>query len=234
MTTAQTREHPILFTGEMVRAILSGRKFQTRRVVKEHYDADAVGRIALRQGGFAYRFEWHADGAIRYEDIDPPYSPGDTLWVREKFQPYITKEATDSYGEPISDLLDYETGKGYAVNYPATDGVEEFYDYDKGLTSACKPSIHMPRWASRITLEVTDVRVERVQDISEEDAQAEGASSVFRVDIKDFYSPGFNAEKASSYRIGFERLWDSINESRGYSWASNPWVWAVTFKRREA
>jgi hypothetical protein len=140
-----------------------------------------------------------------------PYGqPGDRLWVREKFQPIWDNEFD----------ADWETGKGYAISYPATDGVQEYNDMrnDERLTTACKPAIHMPRWASRINLEVVSVRVERLQDISPEDAMAEG----------DIEAQTNSRHKETSIDW-YHNLWESINGPG--SWASNPWVWVVEFKR---
>lgn len=127
------------------------------------------------------------------------------LWVRETWYPRC------------ADAKDYGTD-------------EIIYRADYGGTGGCvfrpswNPSIFMPRWASRITLEVTGVRAERVQDITEEDAKAEGV----------ILHGGWNAndtEYAINYRGGFSRLWDSINAKRGYGWDKNPWVWVIEFKR---
>lgn len=98
-------------------------------------------------------------------------------------------------------------------------------DYDKSiLGKGWKPSIHMPRWASRITLEVAGVRVERVQDITDADALAEGCIGKRQL---------MHVETEATHRSSFSVLWDSINAARGYSWASNPWVWVVAFRRVE-
>lgn len=101
---------------------------------------------------------------------------------------------------------------------PTLYRADNLQDYEK-LT--WKPSIHMPRWASRITLEVTGVRVERVRDITEDDARAEGANQ----------DPIDGPEQGGSYKLGFWDIWDSINAKRGFGWEVNPWVWVYEFKR---
>lgn len=157
-TTGPVKERPILFSGPMVRAILEGRKTQTRRVIKKHPLIDA---------GFTDEFIKHPGNASAF--ICPYGQPGDRLWVRESFQPLLAE------GVKWEDA-DYSTGEGYAINYVTTSSVVEFYDCrnDKAFCDRVTPSIFMPRWASRITLEITDVRVQRLQEISEEDAKAEG------------------------------------------------------------
>ena len=132
-----------------------------------------------------------------------PYGrPGDLLWVRE----------THGIQLKLGESPDYPKG---LVVYRADLPEDSNFQYEGG-GSAWRPSIHMPRWASRITLEITGVRVERVQDISEKDAIAEGAA--FRKD-EDGELDAFN------------NIWDIINEKRGYSWDNNPWVWVIEFKK---
>ena len=197
-------EHPILFNTEMVRAILDGRKTMTRRVIKPQ-------PVFIEESG---RWRWPVTGAVtaslewfHYMDsLDRcPYGqPSDRLWVRE----------TWCRGR---DALVYRVDHPEYKSAPSHD-------------NKWRPSIHMPRWASRITLEVTSVRVERVQDISSDDAQAEGVNPWFP--SYDVY-PGAMADyiaRGGSYRNGFHELWDKINKKRGYSWHSNPWVWVVEFK----
>lgn len=136
-----------------------------------------------------------------------PYGrAGDRLWVRETWA--WSGDKTVAEAERIA--------QG-----------EVWYRTDPRWTNPAirwRSPIHMPRWASRLTLEITEVRVQRVQEISEEDAKAEGAP----------FDAGGNEELGVGYRIGFCRLWDSLNAKRGYSWESNPWVWALTFRRVHA
>lgn len=195
------KERPILFSAPMVRAILEGRKTQTRRVVK-HAPAP-----------------WNAEHTAWDMTCCPYGQPGDRLWVRETWGAHFMWDDVPPSGIP-------NDGKACL-----------FYMADGFSTGGCsqtrrdkwRPSIHMPRWASRITLEIAGVRVERLQDISEKDAQAEGAMyhdgrgighSGWRHDYKDVHVDA---------RSSFYRLWQEINGPG--SWDANPWVWVVEFKR---
>lgn len=180
------RERPILFSAPMVRPILTGQKTQTRRAVK----LNDAGRVQLATK------QWHIDDS-NVKHACPYGQPGDRLWVRESFSPYI-----------------YREGCWYWA-----DGNMAAYDCEKP-----KPSIHMPRWASRITLEITGVRVERLQDISEADAQAEG------VTVEDHHKGGYCAGEFLPPAVrAFRELWESINGAS--AWETNPWVWVVEFRR---
>ena len=180
-------EKPILFSGEMVRAILAGRKTMTRRVMP--------GAL------------WIApDGNLKYVDrrgIRPPLDAcpygkvGDTLWVRESL--HLGDDNVWRYSADDEIVCCGEAGIAWAHH---KDGHH------------C-PSIHMPRWASRLTLPVTGVRVERLQDISEDEMLAEGIES----------DPDISAW------LKFASLWNSLNEARGYGWDENPWVWVIEFSR---
>ena len=183
------KEHPILFSGEMVKAILEGRKTQTRRVIK-HIPAmgkpdDWCGKI--KNPSFRQLFG-------DYARFCPYGEPGDRLWVRETW----------------ADLRSY-INETYPNQAPVAYKADDTYL----VGEKWKPSIFMPRWASRITLEVVKVRVERVQEISVVDAIAEGIH------------PVYGAQSIMCYA----QLWDSINAKRGYPWDSNPWVWVIEFKR---
>lgn len=215
------KEKPILFSGEMVRAILSGAKTQTRRVVKPQPHA-GVRETVVVVGNVLSGFE---DGHGR--QLRCPFGqPGDRLWVRETF-------LHELQNYEIADTGDYDSffvhnGK---IEYGA-DGAKERHLYPNRIGSpwmAKRPSIHMPRWASRITLEVTDVRVERLQDISEDDARAEGVEPIKRW---THYGEGATDGGRLYWRQPFCELWDSINAKRA-PWASNPWVWCIEFKRVE-
>lgn len=214
------KEHPIIFNGEMVRAILDGRKTQTRRVINfvlniPHVTGNPPDRLygdwalseigELKDGVLGYRCQTDVDDYRSY-NIKCPYGvPGDHLWVRETWQyleelekPEFVYRATDWEG-----WLEYE--------------VEPI---------RWKPSIFMPRRASRITLEVTAVRVERVQDITWQDILAEGIHSGTAMGVPYPENPTWIENVIGE----FASLWDSINAARGYSWESNPWVWVVDFK----
>jgi hypothetical protein len=199
------KERPILFSAPMVRAILAGTKTQTRRVVKP-------------DGKYRLGMVCPADGG---PSRCPYGAPGDRLWVRETFQPLLA----DGFDH---DECDWKTGRGYRCSYVATAGRIEVIDRDDNITDRCKPGIHMPRWASRITLEVTGVRVERLQDISEADARAEGVS--FVADGCARFGVGGAPDSWCDCPVtAYCALWESINGKD--SWAANPWVWVVEFKR---
>lgn len=214
-------EKPILFSGEMVKAILSASKTQTRRIIKPQPTDDEgnvwVGRIlgpGMYEPEVYDRYgEAHPGKPIygiydEYGDwgIKCPYAPGDTLWVRETHW-------LDCYPDGV--LVD---GKPAHVHYRAA---HPYPAIAKSIDGHWRPSIFMPRWASRITLEITAVRVERVQDISEDDAKAEGVTPV------PFTDSGWDSSEL--YRNSFAELWDSINAKRGYGWDVNPWCWVVEF-----
>jgi ribosomal protein S28E/S33 len=178
------KDHPIIFSGESVRAILAGKKTQTRRVIRN------VSGCNLRCS---------------------PFQVGQILWVRETWG-----ETVDAKG---SCLVRYRAD-GTAYHMLCDNGGEDdpvdhgWKHYEPGIPDSdqrWRSSIHMPRWASRITLEVTDVRVQRAQDIDEKDALAEGYE----------------------FREHFIRAWDSLNAKRGFGFDENPWLWAITFKRLE-
>ncbi len=196
------KERPILMLAPMVRAILDGRKTQTRRVVKPqpHY-RDVAGAFA----------SWVFKDGLLYPNAKPeviamcPHGrPGDRLWVRE----------TWAHGIHALNAKHDEDGP---FVYAATDGTQG------RLSDKWKPSIFMPRWASRITLELTGVRVERLQEISESDAKAEGCEPA--IAGQDADGP------IKTYRTGYVYLWNAINEDRGFGWLTNPWVWVLEFKR---
>lgn len=204
----------MIFNAEMVRALLSGRKTQTRRIIKPQPEATLSGSLS---GKWLSR---PLNGLLlpKIEDIAihcPFGVVGDRIWVRETFQgPLFDYDLMDSY---CKDPTPFE--KPEFCVYKA-DGVPapEFYDADDELHCCWRPSIHMPRWASRILLEITNVRVERLKSISDGDAIREGCSTA------DMKSGDCVADV-------FARLWASIYGDE--SWNSNPWVWVIDFKRIE-
>lgn len=196
------KERPILFSGPMVRAILTGRKTQTRRILKPQRDRD----------GFLFGPDYVAN-EFQYGDntVRCPYGqPGDRLWVREAWT------HCDRCGR-----TDYQAD----VNKP-----RNCRHCDASLGN-WKPSIHMFREASRITLEIISIRAERLNDISEEDAKAEGIHKIAHGRSGYYYS-AFNKEPDPKNWChpcsAYKELWESIN-GRG-SWDLNPWVWVVEFK----
>lgn len=221
------KERPILFSGPMVLAILEGRKTQTRRIVKPQPTTNGLHGVYPDKYNHGPKWGfWLPDNRLTEARLwDCPYGiPGDRLWVRESFQPLLAE------GVLWKDA-DYKTGLGYAPNYVATSPVVEYIDasHDDEMTPHITPSIFMPRWASRITLEITDVRVQRLQDISEEDAIAEGVD--FSRNPCGFSDTDHFACCNEYPHTGVNRfmhLWDSINAYK-HPWTSNPWVWALTF-----
>lgn len=194
-------EKPIIFSGEMVRAILDGRKTQTRRVIKPQPES--------------YRGSTVPEGLLVYTPYRP--KPGDRLWVREKF----------AVVHGVSELPNDEDVLIYGADANDAVGIIDF-------VKAWRPSIFMPRVYSRITLEIVSVRVERLQDIDDNDAVSEGIRDVCHCgDYVDEhgYSSGHSAVPMLGWATeNFSGLWDSINGKR-YPWELNPWVWVVEFKR---
>ncbi|HGM5010196.1 TPA: hypothetical protein ACKPXC_000471 [Pseudomonas aeruginosa] len=222
------KERPILFTGPMVRAILEGRKTVTRRVVKPQ--PDFLGSMVDPNTPFKT-----LDAGLHARITCPYGEPGDRLWVRETWHVGKPHDKT-APADILAPLL--AEGRGITVLYTAGGwqsvgpaGREEpIYPDDQPLPDWAgkgRPSIHMPRWACRILLEITAVRVERLQDISEEQALAEGVRGEpcdhARQACADIGCWGDTAKGA----FGF--LWESLNGEG--SWAANPWVWVVEFKR---
>lgn len=222
------KERPILFSGEMVRAILDGRKTQTRRVIRlpkhlEHHHID----------------KWAWPGTLGWQPMekksDPikcPYGqPGDRLWVRETWR--IADMLVDGYERDAPYWLQFHADAAvYGIE--GSEGNEKIRpaEYqgvgENGLSVDSKfgkwrPSIHMPRWASRVTLEIVDVRVERLQNISEKDVHSEG---ILERGTIERLGPEMRV-----YYSGFADYWDFENAKRGFPWDSNPWVWVVEFKK---
>lgn len=210
------KERPILFNTEMVKAILEGRKTQTRRVVKGYLqDYNNVSKSFLK-----CEFDFHHKDGVG-QIVESPYGkPGDRLWVRETWCENQNPDS-DNFG-----------------------GFEYKADYDLAADLIkWKPPIFMPREASRILLEIKDIRVERVQEISQVDAMEEGVFCLKKgwvdtmfpeyAEVLSLWNTGKHGNKpplGPTPIMRFEKLWDSINEPRGYGWNVNPWVWVVEFK----
>jgi len=235
-TTTKVKERPILFSGPMVRAILDGCKTQTRRVLKPQPTEKPDGRWSWiasssergEQGKFQYSWP-DPDGnafTIRGREqavrVRCPYgSVGDRLWVRET----CWSDACSVYYTADNSC------QSYSIENPiAEERLLKLHHYAGGVGDKV-PSIHMPRWASRITLEITGVRVERLNAISEEDAKTEGIHN-FGGGLGLF---GYDPEGTPGPMVGgsaveaFALLWESINGPG--SWSANPWVWVIKFKR---
>lgn len=212
-------ERPILFSALSVRAILAGTKTQTRRVAKmtDRARSELAGPCAyvedqgLAAAGSA---KWHARlcnpdvrGLGGYHATCPYGVPGDRLWVRETWA-------------HVDDHADHGP---HCIQYRAD--VRSVYDANR-VHAPWRPSIHMPRWASRITLEVESVRVERLHAITEEDARAEGCESF----LHSGYDDAADVDRSKPARANFKRLWDEINGKRA-PWSASPWVWCLSFRR---
>lgn len=203
------KECPVIFNSEMVRAILDGRKTQTRRVVSDRHlhlidVASQVGECYPLESGID-----HANSQSYYREHCPFGQVGDRLWVRETWARYnIDQDAHDM---------------AYRATTPD--------DWPKECR--WRPSIHMPRWASRITLKITGVRVERPNDISEEDALSEGIDADGLAESQDKYDciADHNITGRPTAKGHFSDLWQSIYGVD--SWKANPWVWVIEFRRVE-
>ncbi len=236
----------VLFNTEMVKAVLEGRKTQTRRVNKppKGYPVGFYQRFAREWvrviENFWQPYEDSERKVITRSKVKCPYGQsGDLLWVREMWRVWSWHE-----GEPIT--IQYQDGKTREETSDGYEsGIEDWYERmwiqsaedcekdgiklnedsdiyeigDQPFPTRWRPSIHMPRWVSRITLRVKDVRVERVQEITLDNIIAEGAP--------------FHRDETLAHdhaRIWFAELWDSINAKRGFGWEENPWVWVVEFE----
>ena len=203
---------PILFNTEMVQAILDGRKTCTRRVVKTRRK-DAYGFYVAKgpDGSFTGVYEYDEDERMFENQLIPPYKPGDILYVRETW------------------------GEGYAEGtyiYKADDKLAELPTFKKTSKILYHPSIHMPKEAARIWLKVTNVRVERLQDMTDDDAEAEGA-----IDNRGFiHSPENQYDRIHTAREHFIEIWSSTikkSDIELYGWDANPYVWVISFDRCE-
>ena len=214
------KERGMIFNSEMVRAILSGKKTQTRRMI--NWRQTCATEITCRDDGSNWPWSEDCENGGDYWHDCPFGAVGDRIWVRETWA--VVSHAFDDDGlmidyvpdRPAKAVHEKPFGNGYYSGHTiyAADGGFTWGDDDGCVDgrSCWKPSIHMPRWASRITLEITAMRVERLQDISVEDAIAEGGTQYFNIDW-------------------FSGLWAAIYGVE--SWQANPWVWVIEFKRVE-
>ena len=224
------KERPILFSAPMVRAILEGRKTVTRRIVKPVRGYEDCSTCRPDKAAASHSVWWHG----RFENVgvmqDCPYGKrGDRLWVRETWYCNHFEVQKGPYLQP-ADMVDLDQAREDGDLVYAADGLTP-YEQEQ---PTWKPSIHTPRWVSRILLEITDVRVERLQDISDEQAQAEGIIPHVRggwhwhshnpQDMDDWHQFGFKTPVWA-----FHDLWVGINGAD--NWDANPWAWVVEFKR---
>lgn len=230
MPTA-VKEKPILMSAPMVLALLDGRKTMTRRLAKIPGICNTkIVRYELEAGSVAFYTKSHASRVVC-----PPYEVGDRLWVRESLQRYNREQPTIQY---VADMTPVVAPHGMQRH---ANGAALWHWKRKSL-----PSIHCPRWASRITLEISEVRVEQVRDISTDDILAEGIQCTVSGDghplirVTGKCPPShyhrsidlMNGERLTHeelLRAHWASAWDSINGSG--SWDSNPWVWVISFKR---
>ncbi len=246
------KSHPILFRPDVVRAILNCKpgvwpaepidpalpmKFQTRRVVKPQplykapwYIITSKKPMRLKNGVICSEFKTNVLEKVTQalSGMPCPYGvPGEELWVREQMK-CIRELSTGGVWFDVKFSADGAYSNDDRHDQPSGDQTEWFINYrnwyDAGDDTRVIPSIHMPRWACRLHLEVKRVRVGRVQEISYKDCSAEG---IHEDGACNDYGAG------GRVRDAFAALWDSINAKRGYSWESNPWVWAVDFMRKE-
>lgn len=207
--------HPILFSAPMVQAILEGRKTQTRRVITR---MNGMSEFVSEDGEILSAQDLISKnryGGRPYRTFCPHGKTRDQLWVRETW------------------AVGAEYDKVAPSKLPKAAREKVWLRADGGLLEVTqgrwRPSIFMPRWASRITLEITDVRVERVNDISDIDILKEGTPGAWVYDEYSMsYSPNGNTD---SYRFFFNKLWDKINAKRGHPFSNNDWVWVVEFKK---
>ena len=235
------KETPILFSTEMVKAILNGKKTQTRRVLKPQpefflesweeppkiivgpYHPTVIDKDGFEQPGDMIFGAYTDDGEWGWKC---PY--GDLLWVRETHFRY------HEYGKKLDkEVLYMDNPSSEIINISRSDTpLETSEDRIKDLTRRKRsgwikmPSIFMPKWACRIWLEITDVRVERVQDIKQDDCVKEGIA-------RYTFAKGVISDEPPDSRWAFIKLWDFINLKRGYGWDKNPWVWVIEFKVRD-
>ncbi|ELI8104576.1 hypothetical protein ABND02_004116 [Yersinia enterocolitica] len=254
-------EKPILFNSEMVQAILSGRKTQTRRIMKaqpsEHFHPQTI------HGAMDFTAHWYTPGVIDKDgylqparkdvfgvaDEDEGYAcplgaVGDQLWVRETFALLGNEDGVCvDWQDNMVKGDEQAAARIYKASCEQKHGDYGLYSipdsaYWKPDTTNMKyegtwrPSIHMPRWASRINLLITGVRVERLNDISEQDAISEGLEC-YVDDGVPYYGPFNNGDCRPD--VVFRGLWDSIyGQKEGENWQANPWVWVIEFERMEA
>lgn len=239
-------ERPILFSGAMVRALLAGTKTQTRRILKVPHE-NPLGKWEVLPWGGPNGGRTRDGKTVPYQNvightrtgevIACPYGePGERIWVREAFR----------FPESLDHLSPAQVGeKALAAGYPnpwcptqfEADGSrrapQEWRDFvtppQANEAGRLRTGMHMPRWASRITLEITCVRVERLQDISETDAVAEGCS----LNHNGYYwggpHPVSGLKQLATAKGAYQDLWESINGPD--SWDANPWVWAIEFRK---
>lgn len=215
MNKQTTKERPILFSGPMVRAILEGRKTQTRRIIKGLPSYWSLGKRPLHpswtEGDFAFYDMADPTGTYPTPFTCPFGRPGDLLWVREAWRPRVHPELWDVVEYRADGVVRKPTGLDESAGWKFSEACD-------AATGKWRPSIHMPRWASRITLRLTDVRVARLQEIKLEECADEGAP------------PTHPADNMWDSVDTFKELWNARHK-QPYQWSANPWVWVLTHER---
>lgn len=247
----------IIFSAPMVRALRDGRKTQTRRIVNVQRYAEqltgysSTGRLRDYYGDGRLGLEFISDKCGLWDSesnpngrsswiVPVPYRPGDRLYVRENWR--VSPDACEGWHpDEMLGWIDYQAGGSCEMVAPSYEAVEraaflktESLDWDF-IPSRWRPCLHMPRWASRLWLSVTDVRVQRVSEISEEDAIAEGIG-LYKVSESDPYAnlytvdlPDGRRPTSTHARPIFERLWNSLHTKPGERWEDSPWIVAISF-----
>ncbi|MGE4465841.1 hypothetical protein [Sphaerochaeta sp.] len=240
------KERPIIMGAESVRAILEGRKTQTRRVIDPHKYNIGGWDMPVSKSDIEAGYPVYQDNNGDFHSVVErcPYGKvGDRLWVRETWKPGAWRSdgrvAIDYQASPeLAHTPWIFTGNKIkqfifrwleeVIESGLEPNSEGRYEWKAGMSPLkWKSPIFMPRWASRITLEITDIRVDRVQDITEDDALAEGCSNRGVKFLNTLvYPPKYESVPIAEYYT----LWDKLNAKRGYPWEKNPWVWVLTFK----
>ncbi|ENZ7751176.1 hypothetical protein U4L13_07675 [Klebsiella pneumoniae] len=224
-------ERGMIFNGEMVRAILDGRKTQTRRIMKVQPESNQLGLLLITDStkhSDIGKYHWAESNAtgnhVRSKLFLCPFGAvGDRIWVREGFFPAPLEMQSEPPRKTMWNIA-YRDGMQMEKLAPAEYN-PTIYNYERWT-----PSIHMPRWASRILLEITNVRVERLNGISEEDARAEGIIDGGCLNCGE-PEPCGCANPEPDATDAFAYLWQSIYGQE--NWNANPWVWVISFKRIE-
>lgn len=206
----------IIFSAPMVRALLNGRKTQTRRLLKPAPFVDHLGNFcAPDRDGKIWNWGQHADGrpcTRNYQAKHVPFTTGDRLYVRENFQLLRIGDYLPTKHQPAE------------VRFAATDPCADLPADTRGYP--WRPCIHMPRWASRLWLAVTDVRVQQLQDCSAADAEAEGVFAHVALYSVDKV---FRSERSAIALQYYAKLWNSLHTAEGTTWEANPWVAVISF-----
>lgn len=225
------KERPIIMSAESVLALLDKRKSQTRRVINpqppKQYDINASDAHGFATWANAAAGFWPPENPIKC-----PYgAPGNRLWVKERW--YIEKSSADTWMNPPNShvTVQYSVGTEQKTDKPIWDGRWNYWwtKYIKPRDDRWRNPLFMPRWASRIILEILNVRVERLGDIDNEGALAEGVNRAGEGEIVLLL--GEHGQPAMSKVIfDFAKAWNRVNEKRGFGWHTNPWVWVVEFR----